>query len=118
MGRARSHVRRAGAVIERIKPDHLVSLSDIADRAHMTRQAIALYSHGERRKDFPIPVARVMSSTPLWDWYQVAEWLHRHDKLSKAAVLEALVVREANIFLESDDMAPDSFAKRLEQLAA
>lgn len=111
-------VRRAGAAIERIEPDHLVSLSDIADRAHMTRQAIALYSNGERGKDFPIPVARVMSSTPLWDWYQVAEWLHRHDKLDKAAVLEARIVREANIFLESQDMPPDNFAKRLELLAA
>lgn len=111
-------VRRAGATIERIEPDHLVSLSDIADRAHMTRQAIALYSNGERGKDFPIPVARVMSSTPLWDWYQVAEWLHRHDKLGEAAVLEARIVREANIFLESRDMTPDNFTQRLELLAA
>lgn len=111
-------VRRAGAAIERIEPDHLVSLSDIADRAKMTRQAIALYSNGERGKDFPIPVARVMSSTPLWDWYQVAEWLHAHGRLDRSAVGEARVVREANICLESRVTGPEEFGKRLEKVAA
>ena len=42
----------AGAKVERIEPDHLVSLSEIAERSGLTRQAISLYTRAERR-EFP-----------------------------------------------------------------
>jgi len=37
-----------GATVERIEPDHLVSLADIARRAGLTRAAISLYAKGMR----------------------------------------------------------------------
>lgn len=115
---AYENVRQAGATVERIEPDHLVSLSDIADRSGLTRQAMSLYSNAERREGFPKPVARVTSSVPLWDWYEVAEWLFERQKIDKQSVIEAKIVREANLFIESHDISTDNFTKRLELLAA
>lgn len=110
-------VRSAGATVERVEPDHLVSLSDIAERAGITRQAVALYSTGERGRGFPHPIARVTSKTPLWDWLDVATWLCDHGRLSEEAVNEARVVRAANIFMESGS-ASKNIARELERLTA
>jgi len=41
-------VERAGARIERIEPDALVTVSDIAERAGLSRQAVSLFARGER----------------------------------------------------------------------
>lgn len=89
-------VQAAGARIDRIEPDPLVSLSDIAARSGMTRAAMTQYSKGQRRLDFPPPVARVTSDSPLWDWATVAKWLFQHDKLSRDDAIAAAAVRAAN----------------------
>lgn len=89
-------VRKAGAKVERIEPDPLVSLSDMAARAGMTRAALSNYFKGLRAKSFPAPVAKVTSESPLWDWATVARWMFENKKLSREAALEAEIVRQAN----------------------
>jgi hypothetical protein len=89
-------VTKAGARVERVEPDHLVSLSEIAERAHLTRAAISLYAKGERGRDFPHPVARVTSESPLWDWTDVARWLHGRRRIAEDIVRDAEVIRSAN----------------------
>jgi hypothetical protein len=91
------NVVQAGAKPVHIEPDYLVSLSDIAERAGLSKAAISLYAKGERGQDFPAPVARVTTESPLWDWVEVADWMHRHDKLPARALAEAKVVRAANL---------------------
>ena len=93
-------VMRTGAKVERVEPDYLVSLSDIAQRSGLTRQAISLYARAERGAEFPNPVARVTSNSPLWDWLEVTEWLHAHAKIDREAVVAARIVKEANRFIE------------------
>lgn len=44
---------KAGATVNRIEPDPLVSLSDIAARTGLTRAAISHYHKGDRGDDFP-----------------------------------------------------------------
>jgi hypothetical protein len=107
-------VRRAGASVERIEPDYLVSLSDIAERSGKTRQAISLYTRGERGNDFPAPVARVTSNHPLWDWEEVAEWLVDRNALAREELVRARIVKEANVHLEVSDAPDDNFLRRLE----
>jgi hypothetical protein len=89
-------VKKAGAKVERIEPDPLVSLADMAARAGLTRAAMTHYSKGARGKDFPPPVAKVTSESPLWDWATVARWMFENRKLDRAAAVEAEIVREAN----------------------
>jgi hypothetical protein len=93
-------VDRAGAKVEHIEPDFLVSMSDIAERAKTSRAAVSLFAMGKRRKDFPAPVARVTTSSPLWDWAEITRWMYRKHKVSHDVVVEAKVVRAANRALE------------------
>lgn len=49
-------VRKAGATVERVEPDPLVSLSDIASRSGLTRAAVHNYATQKRGEDSPLPV--------------------------------------------------------------
>ncbi len=46
-------------------------------RAGLRRAAISLYAKGMRAQEFPAPVARVTSESPIWDWYEMARWMCR-----------------------------------------
>jgi predicted DNA-binding transcriptional regulator AlpA len=94
-------IKTAGATVNRVEPDPLVSLSDIASRTGMSRASMTQYSKGQRSKDFPTPVARVTSDSPLWDWATVAKWLFQHQKISRETAMEAAAVRAANAAIES-----------------
>lgn len=89
-------VKAAGATVDRIEPDPLVSLADIAARTGMSRAAITQYSKGQRGKGFPTPIARVTSESPLWDWSSVARWLFRNGKLTQEDVVAAEAIVAAN----------------------
>lgn len=94
-------VASAGANVERVEPDYLVSLADIAERSGLTRAAITLYANGDRGRDFPTPVARVSTGSPLWNWVDVAKWLRRRSQISTGAVVEARLVKRANDEIEA-----------------
>jgi predicted DNA-binding transcriptional regulator AlpA len=102
-------VTAAGAHVDRVEPDPLVSLSDIATRAGMTRAAITQYAKGQRGKDFPAPVAKITSDSALWDWAAVARWLFRHDRLRRDEVVAAEAVRQVNLSLAAGEqqVGPD-----------
>lgn len=113
-----NNVAATGAKIERVEPDHLVSLSDMAERCPITKQAISLYSDGKRGEGFPNPAACVTSRHPLWDWSQVAEWLHAHHKISLEDVVQARIVREANVHFETSGAPNEALARKLQALEA
>ncbi len=96
-------VQKAGAKVERIEPDPLVSLSDMAARAGLTRAAMTNYFKGTRAKDFPAPVAKVTSESPLWDWATVARWMFQNEKLDREVAIDAEIVRQANAAIGSSD---------------
>lgn len=112
------NVRAAGASVERVEPDYLVSLSDIADRSGLSRQAISLYARGERGADFPAPSVKVMSDRPLWDWYAVAHWLHEKALLDRGAVIAARLLREVNTALIAAHVPKGALLGRLEAIEA
>ena len=90
-------VHRAGARARRIEPDSYVTISDIAERSGLTRQAISLYASGERGSgDFPRPVLRATTDSPLWDWFSVAKWLHKNRKLDDRSLAFAELVHDLN----------------------
>ncbi len=73
-----------------------MTVSDIAERAGLSRQAVSLFARGERGQGFPPPVAKVSSDAPLWDWAEVAAWLHRRGKVPTGTVVEAHLLGWAN----------------------
>lgn len=101
---ALDNVAATGAHIDRVEPDPLVNLSDIAKRAEMTRAAITNYHKGHRGEGFPTPVARVTSESPLWNWASVAKWLVRNNRLARDVAIEAETVRQANCSVERGEI--------------
>lgn len=93
---AAADIERAGARVDRVEPDHLVSLSDIAKRAGISRAAVSLYAKGDRSRGFPHPVARVTTDYALWDWADVAHWLHRRGDVTVEVCAQAQFVRTYN----------------------
>ncbi|MDC7785304.1 hypothetical protein PQJ75_26345 [Rhodoplanes sp. TEM] len=89
-------VVRAGATVVRIEPDPLVTLADMAARSGLTRAAVSHYFRGQRGENFPPPVARVTSESPLWDWATVARWLFAQNRTDRATVVAAAVLKAAN----------------------
>lgn len=98
-------IRRAGAKVLRIEPDPLVSSSDIAERAGVTRQAVSLYTTGGRGDNFPLPVAGITSSRPLWSWEEVARWLADRGKLAPEAIEQAECIQRLNFELQGSPVA-------------
>lgn len=96
-------IEKTGARAERLEPDHLVSLSDIARRSGLTRAAIGLYIKGERRLDFPAPVARITTESPLWNWADVATWLYLYQHGRRETALQAHLVWKTNVFLAAKE---------------
>lgn len=111
-------VHKAGAKVERFEPDYLVSLTDIANRAGISKAAVSLYAKGERGSGFPLPIARVTSESPLWDWVEVSRWMHQQHKIPFDRILEARLMREANVVLRHERAPRDKFAARIEALTA
>jgi len=89
-------ILRAGAVVERFEPDYLVTASEIATRAELSRQAVSLYAKGERGEGFPRPMARITTPQPLWDWVEVSRWLVRRGKVDEVGFRLAQVSRVIN----------------------
>ncbi|CAH3411882.1 hypothetical protein AI2711V1_1396 [Raoultella ornithinolytica] len=81
----------------------LVGLSDIAELAGLTRQAIALLKDGARGSgQFPGPVQRVKGNSPLWRWKTVVRWLVMEGRLAEDSplVAHAAVLDNLNLALQ------------------
>lgn len=60
------------------------TLSEMAERAGLTRQALSQYAKSKRGSgDFPKPMYGVASGSALYSWAEVAEWLYKQGKLAK-----------------------------------
>ena len=107
------NVRAAGAKVDRLEPDPLVNLTEIAARTEMTRAAISNYAKGARgKKDFPPPVARVTSDTPLYDWAEVASWMAINKKVSIETAVCAGVFKEAISAIERGEIQIGGILKK------
>lgn len=92
--------QQAGATVERVEPDPLVNLADIASRADMSRGAMTNYVKGHRQDGFPPPRLRVTTNSPMWDWADVAIWLYQKERVGRDVALNAVIVSAANDALE------------------
>lgn len=97
-----ANVQSAGAIVEHVEPDPLVSLSDIAQRAGLTKAAVYNYTKGERRSEFPAPVARITTGSPLWDWADVSCWLYQQGVIAIDAWSQAIFVKNTNVRLRAE----------------
>ena len=67
-----------GGSIERVEPEDLASLSEIANRVGVTRSALQKYARGVSKvgKDFPRPVQNIASPRrELFSTFEVMNWM-------------------------------------------
>lgn len=68
-----------GLRVEGLDADDLVSMAEIADRLGRSRESVRLLIAGERGAGgFPAPVVGLRDRTKLWQWTEVAEWIHQN----------------------------------------
>jgi hypothetical protein len=64
-----------GAQAEHVEPDELVTMSEIARRLHLTREAIRKRVSGLRGPgNFPPPAGSLTQRSPVWHWTDVLRW--------------------------------------------
>lgn len=93
---AYDNILKTGSRVARFEPDFLVSASEIASRAGLSRAAVSNYEHNKRCADFPRPLMRVTTSSPLWDWVEVSTWLYCQGKIDEEVCRHAQVSRIIN----------------------
>lgn len=92
-----------GLRVQRVEPDDLVTMTEIAERLGRSRESVRLLIQGRRGPgDFPAPASHLKARTRLWRWSEVAAWAEklptaesvRRDSYLIAAVNAALALRE------------------------
>ena len=92
-------VQKTGATIAHLEPDNSATMSDIAERIGISRQAVSHFVLGQRGPgNFPAPRARITSDSPIWNWVDVARWCVQHEKLhDPSVVVRANVTHQINL---------------------
>jgi hypothetical protein len=106
----------SGLKVERIEPDDLVTIAEIARRIDKTREYIRLLSEQKRGNgDFPLPIAGMSQKSLLWSWQQVSQWCFSHNLIDAEAVTIAQNIADLNyvLFYRNDCNA----LNRIEQLS-
>ena len=86
--------------IKRIDLD-LVSLSQIAERLAVSREAVRLWASGQRRQGFPGPFTSAGQSL-LWVWSEVFDWLAPEETYGDARPLPLDLIERMNGSLAQD----------------
>lgn len=102
------NVQAAGFQVVRIEPDDLVSAAEIARRVSRSRESVRQLTAGERGPGgFPLPMASVTGTSPLWRWSEVAKWFTEHQIAQQEANRDAETIRKINAVLEVRRVIPN-----------
>jgi hypothetical protein len=100
----------AGLTPLRIIDNDLVTLADIADRIHQSRESVRRYATGERGEgQFPPPLNPDRDGTAFYRWTEVAPWIRDNLHLDvpdshPALVLANLVVQARRLVGQVEDV--------------
>jgi hypothetical protein len=101
--------------VQRLDPDDIVTMAEIADRLDRTRESVRLLIAGKRgRGGFPAPISHGRDRGRLWRWSDVSEWLGELDAEDRES---AQFIAATNAALElryhSAEMKDDNAVKEL-----
>ncbi len=84
-------VEAAGARVEHVEPDELVTMSEIARRLDITREGVRKRVAGMRGPgNFPPPIGNLTQRSPLWRWSDVVLWHQTHQRQGHAETPEGV----------------------------
>ncbi len=106
-----------GFTVKSVDAGQYVGLSDAAELSDLTRSALSKYSKGERGDGlFPTPYLRVNSKAPLYDWSEIATWLHAKNLLSSELVENAKFTSTINTALKLKNGELDEVSSLVNEL--
>ena len=88
--------RTIGATVQRIEPDPLMTLQEMAHLSGLGWSAMFAFATYGTDDPMPGPVARLAADRPLWDWRAVGPWLATRGHIEEWLTLIAPIVEEAN----------------------
>ncbi len=110
-----------------VQCDNMVTAADIASRTGVSREAVRLWTTGQRGPGgFPKPALITTGGEKVWDWQQVAHWLaeqkeQAHENLfAVSAALHVLITADRVLAArdalrsEPDDSAREEFERLLQ----
>ncbi|MDO5502431.1 MAG: hypothetical protein Q4G67_04565 [Actinomycetia bacterium] len=102
-------LRGRGVVVHRVYHD-LVTRSQIAERAHVSRQAVGLWTRGERLAGGPpFPEPFGLAGGGLWMWSDVNAWLTEAGRGSdEVSYPDAMEIARLNTVLDDGARADDA----------
>jgi hypothetical protein len=108
-----------GLEVERVVPDELVTMAEIAERLGRSHESVRLLAKGQRQagSGFPEPVVRRDARSPLWRWHDVAGWAGSEKERADAAVIDA-VNASLQLRAAKSSLAPGQQKKLLDIAAA
>ena len=113
-----------GGSIERVEPEDLASLSEIANRVGVTRSALQKYARGVSKvgKDFPRPVQNIASRRrELFSTFEVMNWMlskHRVEIPSHSVELFGVIAKTNQALVVKKAQSDDDIARLVAQLTA
>jgi len=107
-----------GGTVERVEPEDLASLSEIATRVGVTRASLQKYARGESKvgKDFPAPVQNIsLARRELYSTVEVMRWMLQKKKsnISSHYLDLCTVIAKTNQALMVSRAKNDEFVSRL-----
>ncbi len=110
------------ARVASVAPDLFVTQVDIANRLNKSRQAVSLWIKRNRRNTipFPNPIMKLDEKSPLWRWYDVAQWLYQQDEITDPEIVTNARFFEAinTAILEQDEKTKAVCHKLAKKLGA
>lgn len=107
--------------------ENMVTQLVIAERVGVSREAVRLWATSQRGPGgFPAPVLITVGGEQVWDWQQVAAWLHEYREPQHADVwatsvrartlctADRVLAARAALWSEPDDAVREEFERLLE----
>ena len=102
------HVFPEAQILE-VKPDPLVSLDEIAERADRTHESVRLLVNGKRGPGgFPPPAGGRGRRSKVWRWYEVERWFREELGVDVAGHEHGAFLAAVNTLLELRRVVADA----------
>lgn len=95
--------------LQRVDPDDLVTLSDIASRVGRTHESVRLLAAGKRGPGtFPVAAGKLRAKTTVWRWHEVVNWFEEDLGVEVAGGENAAFLAGLNDILSLRRVAPQA----------
>lgn len=108
---------KLNAIVTNVAPNRLVTESEIAKRIERSRQIVSHWQKTDlkSKSTFPKPTMMLNGRSPLWNWYEVAQWLFQNNLIDRDELDKAYFLENINSSLEARNNNSKDIINKLEE---